>query len=159
MAPEPSSTPAPTVNSTPPPTVSPQPTVSPRPTGTPLAYLPFNADLVKGAATGRTLHFTCPDVHGTAHLLWTCYGDGVVLSLYGPRPARVTAMRVVTDAPREADRRSWLGGWASLAGPVQDWVYDSFGSNKTAFNSGVWVQVTHHATSDGVLISTKPIRP
>ena len=152
LTPEPVSTPAPTVNPTP------GPTVSPRPTETSLAYLPVNAEDLKEVLTD-SLNFTCPDVDGTDELRWTCsYGDEVTISVYGPSPARLSAIRLVTQARREVDRRSWMRGYASLISvAVFSWVYDHFGSNETAQVDGVWVQTTHDAESDGFLISTKDV--
>jgi hypothetical protein len=42
---------------------------------------------------------------------------------------------------------------------VFEWVDDHVGSNEIAKVDGVWVQMTHDATSDGVLISTKEPDP
>jgi hypothetical protein len=150
----PVSTPASSVNPTP------RPTVSPRPTETPLAYLPMNADDFKEVVTG-SLNFTCPDVDGTDELMWTCsYRDEVTISVFGPSPASVSAMRLVTRASREVDRRSWMRGYASIISvAVWSWVDDNFGSNETATVGGVWVQTTHDPDSDGFLISTKQIGP
>jgi hypothetical protein len=115
----------------------------------------FKADLVDG------LNATCRDGDGVDDRMWTCsYQDEVTISFYGRRPAEVSAFRVVTDARREVDRPSWLRGYASIISvEVLEWVYDHFGFNETAYVGGVWVQMTHDATSDGVLISARDISP
>jgi hypothetical protein len=104
-----------------------------------------------------TLNATCVDGDGTDDRMWTCSSPGeVALSFYGRSPAEVSAFRVVTDAPREVDRRSWLRGYASIISvEVFEWVYDHFGTNEAAYVDGVWVQMSHDGTSDGVLISAK----
>jgi hypothetical protein len=145
------------------PTVNPtrRSTVPPGPTETPLEFLAdVNADGFKEALVD-TLNATCRDGDGTDDRMWTCsYRDEVAISFYGPSPAEVSAFRVVTDAPREVDRRSWLRGYASIISvEVFEWVYDHVGSNETAKVDGVWIQMTHDATSDGVLISAKDPGP
>jgi hypothetical protein len=151
---EPVATPVPTVDPTP--RQTPEPTVSPRPTTTPLPFIPVDADDFKDGLI-HSLGFTCPTVGGSANQrLWTCsYRDDVAISVYGPSPARVSAIRVVTGARQEVNRRSWLRGYASIISvEVFQWVDDHFGTNDSAAVGGVWMQMTHDATSDGVLIST-----
>jgi hypothetical protein len=155
ITPEPVSTSAPTV--------TPTQHLTPPPAATemPLEFLPgVNADGYKDALVD-TLNATCRDGDGADGRLWTCsYRDEVAISFYGPSPAEVSAFRVVTDAGREVDRRSWLRGYASIISvEVFEWVYDHVGSNETAKVDGVWVQMTHDATSDGVLISAKDPGP
>ena len=140
-------------------------TLPPAATEMPLKFLPgVNADGYKDALVD-TLNATCRDGDGdgdgTDRRLWTCsYRDEVAISFYGPSPAEVSAFRVVTDASREVDRRSWLRGYASIISvEVFEWVYDHVGSNETAKVGGVWVQMTHDAKSDGVLISAKDPGP
>jgi hypothetical protein len=140
---------------------TPQSTLPPEPTATPLAFLPdLNADEVKEVLI-ETLDATCRDGDGTEQRMWTCsIGTEVAISAYGPSPAEVSAFRVVTEAGREVDRRSWLRGYASLISvEVFEWVYDHFGSHETAYVDGVWVHMSHDATSDGVLISTEEVGP
>jgi hypothetical protein len=135
--------------------------VPPEPTETPLAFLTdLNAGGIKEAMVD-TLNATCRDGDGTDDRMWTCsYRDEVAISVYGPSAAEVSALRVVTDARDEVDRRSWLRGYASLISvEVFEWVYDHFGSNETAKVDGVWIQMSHDATSDGVLISAKEPGP
>ena len=139
------------------PTVNPtqRVTAPPEATEMPLEFLPgVNADRYKDALVD-SLNATCRDGDGADDRLWTCsYRDEVAISFYGPSPAEVSAFRVVTDARREVDRRSWLRGYASIISvEVFEWVYDHVGSNETAHVDAVWVQMTHDATSDGVLIS------
>jgi hypothetical protein len=140
---------------------TPLPTVLPEPTSTlPADLRDVNADDLK-EVLADSLNFTCPEVDGTDQLLWTCSdGDEVSVSLYGSSPASVTAMRVVTEASREVDRRSWLRSFASLISvEVWQWAEGNFGSNETAMVGGVRVQMTHDAKSDGVLISTEDVGP
>jgi hypothetical protein len=142
-----------------PPTVDPTLRLRPEPTEAPLEFLAdVNADGFKEALVD-TLDATCRDGDGTDERMWTCsYRDEVAISFYGPSPGEVSAFRVVTDAPREVDRRSWLRGYASIISvEVLEWVYDHFGLNETAHVGGVWVRMTHDATSDGVLISARDI--
>ena len=86
----------------------------PEPTERPQEFLPgVNADGFKAALVDG-LNATCRDGDGADDRMWTCsYQDAVAISFYGPRPAEVSAFRVVTDARREVDRRSWLRGYAS----------------------------------------------
>jgi hypothetical protein len=133
----------------------------PERTESPQVFLPgVNADGFKAALVDG-LNATCRDGDGADDRMWTCsYQDEVAISFYGPRPAEVSAFRVVTDARREVDRRSWLRGYASIISvEVLEWVYNHFGFNETAHVGGVWVQMTHDATSDGVLISARDISP
>jgi hypothetical protein len=157
MTPESLPTQAATVNPTPRPTVSPGPAETPRPS----PYLPdVNADSFKETLIDN-LDFTCAELDGTDQLIWTCsHGDEVAVSVYGPNSASVSALRVVTQAGREVDRRSWIRGFASMISvDVISWAGDNFGSNETAKVGGVWVQTTHDAKSDGLLISTEHIGP
>lgn len=144
-------------------TVDPTPrsTVPPEPTEPPLQFPPdLNADTYKQALIDG-LYPTCRDGDGTDDRMWTCsYRDEVEISVYGPSPTEVSAFRVVTDARHETDRRSWLRGSASLVSvEVFEWVYDHFGTNQTAYVGGVWIQMSHDAKSDGVLISAQDPRP
>ncbi len=157
----------PSVSATPQPTLPPeptatrQPTLPPEPTATPLAFFAdLSADALQEGLI-ESLNATCRDGDGTDDRMWTCsVPTEVAVSAYGPRPAQVSALRVITEARREVDRRSWLRGYASLVSvEVLEWVYDHFGSNRTAYVDGVWVQMSHDATSDGVLISTEEGRP
>ena len=134
-------------------------TVPPEPTE--MEFLAeVNAGGIKEAMVD-TLNATCRDGDGTDDRMWTCsYRDEVSVSVYGPSAAEVSALRVVTDARDEVDRRSWLRGYASLISvEVFEWVYDHFGSNETAKVDGVWIQMSHDATSDGVLISAEEPAP
>ncbi len=133
----------------------------PQATGTPPSSLAgLNADGYKEALTD-SLKATCIDGKGTDLLLWTCsYRDEMAISFYGSSPAQVAAIRVVTDASREVDRRSWIRGYASLVSvEVFQWADAHFGSQAIAKVGDVWVQMTHDASSDGVLISTKQPGP
>lgn len=150
-----STTPTPIVN------VTSGPTVSSRPTGTPLPFLPdLDADKDKQQLI-NSLGFTCRDGDGTDQRMWTCsYRNEVDISEYGPSPRNVSAMRVATDARKEVNRRSWIRGYASIFRvDVWEWAESHFGSNDAARVGNVWVQMTHDANSDGVLISTRHVGP
>jgi hypothetical protein len=158
----PVSTPAATV--TPTPRLTPRPTVPPRPTPTPLPsphYLTGNAYDFRDVLSDHQ-NFTCPDVDGAGQLLWTCsLGDQAIISFYGPSPAKVSAIRVETPP---GDPGDWMRAYASIPSTaVYYWIdrrvqTDSL-ANETENLGGVWVQTTHDARSDVLLMSTKPLRP
>ena len=147
-------------------TVSPTPrlTEPPGPTPIPLPssrYLAGNAyDFRDGLS--ELQNFTCPDVDGAGQLLWTCSLDGqAIITFYGPSPAEVSAIRVETPP---GDPGDWMRGYASIVGTeVYDWVAHRVQtdtvSNETEKVGGVWVQTTHDARSDVLLMSTEPLGP
>ena len=84
-----------------------------------------------------------------------------IISFYGPSPARVSAIRVETPPGDPGDS---MRGYASIVGTeVYDWVAQRIQtdavSDETADVGGVWVQTTHDARSDVLLMSTEPLRP
>ena len=152
------STPATTVMPTPRLSLPPRPTPIPLPSST---YLTGNAyDFRDGLSDHQ--NFACPDVDGAGQLLWTCsLGGEAIISFYGPSPAEVSAIRVETPP---GDPGDWMRGYASIVGTeVHEWVAgrvqtDSF-ANETENLGGVWVQTTHDARSDVLLMSTEPLGP
>jgi hypothetical protein len=161
-SPSPVSTRAATVGPTP--GLTPPPTAPLQPTSTQLhspRYLTGNAyDFRDGLSDLQG--FTCPDVDGANQLLWTCsLDDQAVVSFYGPSPAIVSAIRVETPA---GDPGDWMRGYASIVSvAVHDWVAlrvqsDSL-ANETENVGGVWVQTTHDARSDVLLMSTESLDP
>jgi hypothetical protein len=146
--------------SSPPPT----PAAAVMPTPVPLSSSPYLANNADDFRDGliEIQNFTCPDVDGAGQLLWTCSLDGqAIISFYGPSPAKVTAIRVETPP---GDPGDWMRGYASIVGTeVYAWVADRVQSdavsNETEEVGGVWVQTTHDASSDVLLMSTEPLGP
>ena len=146
------------------PRLTPVPTLTPRPAATPPPsplYLSGNAyDFRDGLAELQNV--TCPVVDGAGQLLWTCSLDGeAIISFYGPRSGAVTAIRVETPP---GDPGDWMRGYASIVGTeVHGWVAHRVQtvavSNETENVGGVWVQTTHDAESDVLLMSTEPLGP
>src|SRR6478609_1627930 len=148
-------TPAATLMPTPRLTLPPGPTPIPAPSS---PYLTGQADDFRDGLSDLQ-GFTCPDVDGAGQLLWTCSLDGqAIITFYGPSPAEVSAIRVETPP---GDPGDWMRGYASIVGTeVYDWVAhrvqsDSV-SNETEEVGGVWVQTTHDARWDVLLMSTEP---
>ena len=151
--------------STPAATVIPAPrlTVPPGPTPVPLPsrYFAGNAyDFRDGLS--ELQNFTCTDVDGAGQPLWTCsLGGEAIISFYGPSPAEVSAIRVETPP---GDPGDWMRGYASIVGTeVYDWVAGRVQTdslvNETENIGDVWVQTTHDARSDVLLMSTEPLGP
>jgi hypothetical protein len=146
--------------SSPPPT----PAAAVMPTPVPLSSSPYLANNADDFRDGliEIQNFTCPDVDGAGQLLWTCSLDGqAIISFYGPTPAKVIAIRVETPP---GDPGDWMRGYASIVGTeVYAWVADRVQSdavsNETEEVGGVWVQTTHDASSDVLLMSTEPLGP
>lgn len=155
----PVSKPAPTVEPTP--RLTPRPTASPGPTPTPLPsphYLTGNAYDFRDALRDHQ-NFTCPDVDGTARLLWTCsLGDVATISFYGPSPAKVCAIRVETSV---GDPGDWMRAYGSIPSTeVYYWVDARIQSDtlpdETENVGGVSVRTTHDEESDSLLMSIEP---
>ena len=134
------------------------------PTPVPLSsspYLAGNADDFRDGLSDLQ-DFTCPEVDGADQLLWTCFLDGeAIISFYGPSPAEVSAIRVETPP---GDPGDWMRGYASIVGTqVHAWVAERVQadavSNEAEEVGGVWVQTTHDARSDVLLMSTEPQDP
>jgi hypothetical protein len=152
--------------STPAATVMPTPrlTLPPRPTPVPLTSSPYLAGNAYDFRDGLSelQNFTCPDVDRAGQLLWTCSLRGAaIISFYGPSPAEVSAIRVETPP---GDPGDWMRGYASIVGTeVYDWVAERVQTdsvaNETENLGGVWVQTTHDARSDVLLMSTEPLGP
>ena len=131
------------------------------PTPVPLSSSPYLAGNATDFRDGLSdlQNFTCPDVDGAGQLLWTCSLDGqAIISFYGPSPSKVSAIRVETPP---GDPGDWMRGYASIVGTeVHAWVAQRVQtdavSNETENLGGVWVQTTHGARSDVLLMSTEP---
>jgi hypothetical protein len=146
------------------PRLTPVPILPPKRAATPPPvprYLASNAsDFRDGLLDNQG--FTCPDVDGAGQLLWTCSLAGeATISFYGPGPGEVHAIRVETPP---SDPGDWMRGYASIVSTdVHAWVADRVGAdavgNETEQVGGVWVQTTHDARSDVLLMSTEPLDP
>ncbi len=149
---------SPTPRLTPVPTVPPQRPANPPPTP---RYLTSNAsDFRDGLSENQA--FTCPEVDGAGQLLWTCSLEGeAIISFYGPGPGEVHTIRVETPP---GDPGDWMRGYASIVSTeVHAWVAHRVQtdavSNETEQVGGVWVQTTHDAKSDVLLMSTGALGP
>jgi hypothetical protein len=158
----PGSTPAASVSPTG--RLTPVPTLAPRPAATPPPSPRYLTGDAYGFRDGLSdlQNFTCPDVDGADQLLWTCsLDDEAIISFYGPSSGAVTAIRIETPP---GDPGDWKRGYASIVGlEVHGWVAQRVRtdavSNETENVGGVWVQTTHDATSDVLLMSTEPLSP